>query len=55
MNPYAAADFLDIVIAQKLSSPVYLTSCSALSSDHLPVLIDNVCRYPFNTHRIALL
>jgi len=27
--------------------PVYLTSCSALSSDHLPVLIDTMCRSSF--------
>ena len=27
-----------------LPFPVYLTSCSALSSDHLPVLIDAACR-----------
>jgi len=27
--------------------PVYLTSCSALSSDHLPVLIDTTCRSSF--------
>jgi len=26
---------------------VHLTSCSALSSDHLPVLIDNMCRSSF--------
>lgn len=31
------------MITQNLTSPVYLTSCSALSSDHLPVLIDAVC------------
>jgi len=42
-NPYntlATPDVLDIVITKNLTSPVYLTSCSALSSDHLPVLID---------------
>jgi len=27
---------------------VYLTSCSALSSDHLPVIIDTTCRSSFN-------
>jgi len=30
-----------------LPFPVYLTSCSALSSDHLPVLIDTACRSCF--------
>jgi endonuclease/exonuclease/phosphatase family metal-dependent hydrolase len=37
-NPLASLDVLDIVITKNLTSPVYLTSCSALSSDHLPVL-----------------
>jgi hypothetical protein len=49
-NPYkplATADVLDIVITRELSSPVYLTSCSALNSDHLPVLIDTACRSTF--------
>jgi hypothetical protein len=32
---------LDIVITRDLHSPICLTSCSALSSDHLPVLIDS--------------
>jgi len=35
------------VITKKLTSLVYLTSCSALSSDHLPVLIDTTCRLSF--------
>jgi len=43
-NPYATAYVLDIVIAKDLPFQVYLTSCSALSSDHLPVLIDTACR-----------
>jgi len=38
---------LDIVITKKLSIPVYLTSCSAVSSNHLAVLIDNSCRSSF--------
>ena len=41
-NPYnhlVTPDVFDIVITKTLSIPVYLTSCSALSSDHLPVLI----------------
>jgi hypothetical protein len=41
-------DVLDIVLTQKISLPVYLTSCSALSSDHLPVLIDTACRISFH-------
>jgi hypothetical protein len=35
------------VITRHLPSSVHLTSCSALSSDHLPVLIDTVCRSSF--------
>jgi hypothetical protein len=31
-----------------LPFPVYLTSCSELSSDHLPVLIDTACRSSFH-------
>ena len=27
---------------------MYLTSCSALSSDHLPVIIDTTCRSSFH-------
>ena len=49
-NPYnssATPDVLDIVITRGLPSPVHLTSCSALSSDHLPVLIDTMCRSSF--------
>jgi endonuclease/exonuclease/phosphatase family metal-dependent hydrolase len=43
-NPSATPDVLDIVITRQLASSVHLTSYSALSSDHLPVLIDTVCR-----------
>ena len=46
-NPLATPDVLDIVITKNLTSPVYLTSCSALSSDNLPVLIDTSCRSSF--------
>jgi hypothetical protein len=35
------------VITKNLTFPVYLTSCSALSSDHLPVLIDTTFRSSF--------
>ena len=41
-NTSATPDVLDIVITRYLPSSVYLTSCSALSSDHLHVLIDTV-------------
>jgi hypothetical protein len=47
-NPLLTPDVLDIVITKNLTSPVYLTSCSALSSDHLPVLIDTTCRSSFH-------
>jgi len=46
-NPSATPDDLDMVITKNLASPVYLTSCSALSSYHLPVLIDTTCRSSF--------
>ena len=36
------------MITKKLSTPVYLTSCSALTSDHLPVLIDTTCHSSFH-------
>ncbi len=47
-NPSATPDVLDIVITRDLHSPTDLTSCSALSSDHLPVLIDTRCRPSFH-------
>jgi hypothetical protein len=40
-------DVLDIMITRQLPSSVYLISCSALISDHLPVLIDTACRSSF--------
>ena len=43
-NPLVTPDVLDIVITKKLSFPVYRTSCTALSSDHLPVLNETSCR-----------
>jgi len=45
-NPSATPDVLDIVI-KDLASQVYLTSCSALSSDHLPVTTDTMYRSSF--------
>jgi hypothetical protein len=52
-NPYnhsATPDVLDIVITRDLPSSMALASCSALSSDHLPVLIHNGCRSSFHHH-----
>jgi hypothetical protein len=46
-NPSVTPDILDIVLIQNLSFPVYLTSCSALNSDHLPVLIETACSSSF--------
>jgi hypothetical protein len=39
---------LDIAVTKDLPFPVYLTSCSALSLDHLPVHIDTSCRSSFH-------
>jgi len=50
-NPSATPNVLDIVIAKDLSFLVYLTSCSALSLDHLPVLIDAACHSSFHHPR----
>jgi hypothetical protein len=50
-NPYNSTvtpDVLDIVMTRELHSPVHLISCSALSSAHLPVLIDTMCRSSFH-------
>jgi hypothetical protein len=46
--PPATPDVLDIVVTNQFPFPVYLTSCSALSSDHLPVIIDTACRSSFH-------
>jgi hypothetical protein len=46
-NSKATPDVLDIVIIKDVTFPVYLTACSALSSDHLPVLMDTTCRSSF--------
>jgi hypothetical protein len=43
-NPSATPDILDIVIIKDIPSSVHLASCSAISSDHLPVLFDTTCR-----------
>jgi hypothetical protein len=47
-NPSATPDVLDIVVTRDLPFSVTLTSCTALSSDHLPVLIDTGCRSTFH-------
>jgi len=47
-TPLVNPDVLDNVINKNLSFPVYLTSCSALRSDHLPVFIDASCRSSFH-------
>ena len=47
-NPSATPDVLDIVITRDLQSPIDLTSCSALSSDYLPLFIDTRCRSSFH-------
>jgi hypothetical protein len=41
-------DVLGIVVVKDLVLPVHLTVCSALSSDHLPILIDTSCRSSFH-------
>jgi hypothetical protein len=43
----ATPDVLDIVVVKDFVLPVYLTVCSALSSDHLPILKDTTCRSSF--------
>ena len=46
-NSSATPVALHIVITKDLVSPVYLSTCSALSSNHLSVLIDTQCRTSF--------
>ena len=46
-NPSATPDVLDIAITKEMVNTLYLTTCSALSSDHLTVLIDTRCRSSF--------
>jgi endonuclease/exonuclease/phosphatase family metal-dependent hydrolase len=43
-NTPANHDNFDIVLTKDLTLRVYLNACSALSSDHLPVLMDTSCR-----------
>jgi hypothetical protein len=53
-TPSATPNILEIVITKNLTSPVYLTSCSTLSSNHLPVLTLHVA-HPSSTHQNALI
>jgi hypothetical protein len=46
-NPFVTPDVLDIVVTRDLPFSVAVSFCSALSSDHLPVLIDTGCRSTF--------
>jgi hypothetical protein len=46
-NPSATSDVLDIAVTKNLPTPVHLTACSPLSSDHLPIQIDTTCRSSF--------
>jgi hypothetical protein len=46
-SPLATRGVLNIVLPKNLTAPVYLTSCSTLSSDHLPELIGTTCRSSF--------
>jgi hypothetical protein len=43
----ATPDVLDITVVKDFVLPVNLTVCAALSSDHLPILIDSSCRSSF--------
>ena len=40
-------DVLDILITKDLVTAVYMTTCSARRSDHVPVLVDTRCRSSF--------
>jgi hypothetical protein len=37
----ATLDVLDIVVVKDFVLPIHLTVCAALSSDHMPILIDS--------------
>jgi hypothetical protein len=50
-NRSTTPDALDIAVTKELPFPVYLTLCSKLCSDHLPVHIDTVCR-SFSHHSL---
>jgi hypothetical protein len=44
----ATPEVLDIVVVKDFFLPVHLTVYAALSSDHLPILIDTSCRSSFH-------
>jgi hypothetical protein len=46
-NPSTTPDVQDIAVTKNLPTPVHLTGCSALSSDHFHILIDTRCRSCF--------
>jgi hypothetical protein len=46
-KPLATPHVLDIEKTKNLTFPVYLTSCSALNSDHLLGVFDTTCRSSF--------
>jgi hypothetical protein len=48
LTPSAITDILDFVSTKKISSSIYLIRFSALSSDHLQVLIDTNCHSSFH-------
>ena len=54
-NPSATPDVLDIAVTKDVPFQVYLTSCSALSSDHLRCSLTQRVAHPFITHRNALI
>ena len=47
-NPFAIPVALVIALTKQHPFPLYLTSCSPLSSDQLPVYIDTACRSSFH-------
>ena len=46
-NPSSIPDVLDIMTTKDLPCLLHLTWCSAMSSDHFPVIIDNACHSSF--------
>ena len=49
-NSPATPDVLDIALTKDLISPVHVTTCSALGSDHFTFLIDTRCRSNLLNH-----
>jgi len=48
------SDIFDIAITKNLSFPLYLTSCSALSSETSRLSLTLLVLHPFTTHRIVM-